>query len=72
MATYRRRLIANCPIPYQDGREEKTQWLRCGSAFENQDGSVTVLLDVLPLNGKLVLFEPKDDDRNRDANPRRR
>ncbi len=67
-------MVANTPIPYQDGREEKTQWLRCGSAFENQDGSISVLLETLPLNGKLVLFEPKEDDRDRgrDADRRRR
>lgn len=33
-------------------------WVRAGSAFVNKDGSLTVLLDVLPLDGKLHVREP--------------
>jgi hypothetical protein len=36
-------------------------WVRAGSAFVNRDGSMNVLLDVLPLDGKLHV---------RDANER--
>jgi hypothetical protein len=36
-------------------------WVRAGSAFVNRDGSLNVLLDVLPLDGKLHV---------RDANER--
>ncbi|HSP78999.1 MAG TPA: hypothetical protein VLQ93_10745 [Myxococcaceae bacterium] len=32
-------------------------WLRAGSAFVNKDGSLNVLLDVLPLDGKLHVRE---------------
>ncbi len=32
---------------------EKSLWIRVGSAFENRDGSTTLLLDALPVNGKL-------------------
>ena len=32
---------------------DKSLWLRVGSAFENRDGSTTILLDALPVNGKL-------------------
>ena len=28
-------------------------WVRAGSAFVNKDGSLNILLDVLPLDGKL-------------------
>jgi hypothetical protein len=33
-------------------------WIRAGSAFVNKDGSLNVLLDVLPLDGKLHIREP--------------
>ncbi len=34
-----------------------TVWVRAGSAFVNRDGSLNVLLDVLPLDGKLHVRE---------------
>jgi hypothetical protein len=38
-------------------------WSRIGSAFFNRDGSINVLLDSLPLQGKIQLREdtPKED-----------
>ena len=40
-------------------RENKggSVWIRAGSAFVNRDGSLNVLLDVLPLDGKLHVRE---------------
>ena len=40
-------------------RENKggSVWVRAGSAFVNKDGSLNVLLDVLPLDGKLHVRE---------------
>ena len=35
-----------------DGRE-RARWVRVGVAFDNKDGSLNVLLDALPLNGRL-------------------
>jgi hypothetical protein len=35
-------------------------WVRAGSAFVNKDGSLNVLLDVLPLDGKLHVREAMD------------
>lgn len=35
-------------------------WVRAGSAFVNKDGSLNVLLDVLPLDGKLHVREAGD------------
>lgn len=35
-------------------------WVRAGSAFVNKDGSLNVLLDVLPLDGKLHVREAFD------------
>jgi hypothetical protein len=54
--------------PIRREGQEKTFWLRCGTAFENpgKNGSppsISVKLDALPVNGELVLFEDdgKDD-----------
>jgi hypothetical protein len=41
-------------------------WVRAGSAFVNKDGSLNVLLDVLPLDGKLHVREAGE---KRDAAP---
>ena len=42
--------------------EGKDVWLRVGSAFENRDGSITVLLDAVPVGGKLQIrdYQPRD------------
>ncbi len=45
-------------------------WVRAGSAFVNRDGSLNVLLDVLPLDGKLHVREAGERERQR--RPRRR
>ena len=37
-------------VPRSDGRDH---WMRVGSAFANRDGSETILLDAVPLGGKL-------------------
>jgi hypothetical protein len=39
-------------------RSGKSFWVRIGAAFENYDGSETVLLDALPLNGKMQIRLP--------------
>jgi hypothetical protein len=41
-------------------------WVRAGSAFVNKDGSLNLLLDVLPLDGKLHVREAAE---RRDATP---
>ena len=41
-------------------------WVRAGTAFVNKDGSLNVLLDVLPLDGKLHVREAGE---KRDAMP---
>ncbi len=38
-------------IAEQEGK--KARWTRIGVAFENQDGSLNLLLDAVPTNGKL-------------------
>jgi hypothetical protein len=37
---------------------EKSRWLECGVAFTNQDGSLNLLLNALPVNGRLQLRAP--------------
>lgn len=38
--------------------QTKTRWRNIGVTFKNKDGSETILLDALPLSGKIVLREP--------------
>lgn len=47
--------------------EGKDVWLRVGSAFPNRDGSVTVLLDAIPTNGRLQIrdYQPRDQPSSR-------
>jgi len=44
-----------------------TVWVRAGSAFVNRDGSLNVLLDVLPLDGKLHVREAGERREAQDA-----
>jgi hypothetical protein len=37
-----------------EGREH-SRWVRVGVAFDNRDGSVNVLLDAIPLSGRLQI-----------------
>lgn len=39
-------------------RGGKSYWIRIGAAFGNYDGSETVLLDALPINGKMQIRVP--------------
>lgn len=34
---------------------ERSRWVRVGVAFDNRDGSINVLLDALPLSGRLQI-----------------
>ena len=40
--------------PKNDGRD-RARWVRVGVAFPNRDGSINVLLDALPLSGRLQI-----------------
>lgn len=54
------------------GEGKKDFWCRIGTAFTNRDGSLSVLLDANPVNGKLVIRreEPKEE-RDEEPPPRR-
>lgn len=43
------------------GRDEREHWVKLGAAFTNRDGSLTVRLDAVPVNGKLIIREPRRD-----------
>ena len=38
---------------------DKPVWCKIGAAFDNRDGSLTLFLDALPVNGKLHVRERK-------------
>jgi hypothetical protein len=44
-------------------REGRSFWTRLGVAFTNRDGSITMKLDAVPLQGTIQLrdWEPRDD-----------
>lgn len=37
-------------------------WLKIGVAFVNEDGSLNIILNALPLNGELHVRDPKPQD----------
>jgi hypothetical protein len=42
---------------------QKDFWVRIGAAWPHaNDGGLTIQLDALPLDGRIVLTEPKADD----------
>lgn len=40
------------------GQEGKSRWTKIGAAFVNENGSIGVQLDALPVNGKIILQIP--------------
>lgn len=47
-------------------RNEKSFWTKIGVAFQNRDGSYTVRLDAVPINGVLQIRDEDFNARNRD------
>ena len=41
--------------------QERGFWLRIGAGWENRDGSINVVLNALPLNGRLNLRAAADE-----------
>jgi len=44
-------------------RDGKTYWTRVGAAFKNRDDSLTIVLEALPVSGRLQVR--KDEPRER-------
>ena len=42
-----------------EGKEGTTRWTRVGIGFVNRDGSINVVLDAVPLNGRLQIRDRK-------------
>ena len=51
-------------------RSQKSFWVRIGAAFVNRDGSLTVKLDALPVNGMLQIRDPQPPRDGASASPR--
>ena len=49
--------IAKTPVADRKD-ENKTHWRTVGAAFAKEGGTISIQLDSLPINGKIVLFEP--------------
>ncbi len=43
-------------------RNPRDFWKHAGRAFVNQDGSINVLLDVLPIDGKLQIRKRRENE----------
>ncbi|MBS4082913.1 MAG: hypothetical protein KGZ73_05130 [Rhizobiales bacterium] len=48
--------------PYKEGKEEKNFYTRIGSAWKVAEDGISIQLDALPTDGKLVLFPPKEGE----------
>lgn len=48
--------------------EEKNRWTRIGVAFVNKDASLNVILDAVPLTGKLHIRERKFRSKKESSN----
>ena len=63
--------VAYSVVPTSAGSENSgSRWTRIGAAFENRDQSLTVLLNALPVNARIVLRVP-DDSQGESAEPTR-
>lgn len=60
--TKRAKNLAVYTIVASGSKDTKDFWQRIGSAFLNKDGSMSVLLNALPVNGKLHIREQKQED----------
>lgn len=43
-----------------DVEGSQSRWREIGVAFRNEKDSITILLDAVPLTGRLVLTKPKE------------
>lgn len=45
-----------------EGEKDDVQWTRIGAAWTTKGDGVSILLRALPINGRIVLRVPKDED----------
>lgn len=53
------------------GEGRKSFWCRIGTCFTNRDGSFSIVLDALPLDGRLVVREEQPREERDEPPPRR-
>ena len=54
-------------VTVREGKDgTKDYWVRIGAAWTNKDGSLSVNLDALPVNGRIILFENKEESEGND------
>jgi hypothetical protein len=52
------------------GRNQKAIWTRIGAAWPHEKGKgFTIELEAFPVDGRLVLTEPKADDKSGEGTP---
>jgi hypothetical protein len=50
---------------YGEGQDRKTFWRQIGSVFAHKSGKgFDVILDALPIDGRIVLLEPQPKDKD--------
>lgn len=47
---------------YESGGEKKSHWNRVGIAFENRDGSWSLQFNSMPLDGRVQMRPPRQED----------
>jgi hypothetical protein len=47
--------------------KDRSRWIRVGVAFDNKDGSLNILLDALPLTGRLQVRAREAEREGRDG-----
>lgn len=55
--TDKKKMSVQSPI---EGKDGKTYWRSMGIGFVNRDNSITIILEGLPVNGRLYVSEWKD------------
>jgi hypothetical protein len=58
----------------QEG-EEQSYWTKVGTAFQYETGNIVILLNALPLNGKLTLLPAEEEtaeEEDDEIRPRRK
>lgn len=53
----KKKMSVQCPV---EGKDGKTYWRSMGIGFVNKDNSITIILEGLPVNGRLFVSEWKD------------
>ena len=64
MSTFK---IKNVYVITEGTEEKKARWHQIGVAFENHDKSINVILDALPIGGKLHI---RDRDSKTESEPK--